>query len=35
VEEHSTEALALLGRALYTTEIVVHIDIELSERLAT
>jgi hypothetical protein len=33
-EEHSTEALASLARALDTTEIVVHIYVELSERLA-
>jgi hypothetical protein len=33
-EEHPTEALASLARALDTTEIVVHIYVELSERLA-
>jgi hypothetical protein len=33
VEEHPTEALASLARALYTTEIVIHIYVE-SERLA-
>jgi hypothetical protein len=34
VEEHTTEALASLARALYTPEIVIHIHVELSKRLA-
>ncbi len=33
-EEHTTEALASLTRALYTSEIVIHINVELSKRLA-
>jgi hypothetical protein len=34
VEEHSTEALASLARAFYTTGIVVHMYVELSGRVA-
>jgi hypothetical protein len=33
VEEHPTEALASLARAMYTPEIVIHVYVE-SERLA-